>query len=248
SVGLKDYHWTIEYHQTQAWLARQGYQRAVDQRRLALPPEKELELRKLFTALPVWKDLKFQNLPVHQNPLDLWMIQQIIYEVQPDFIVTTGAGSEGFVIYLGQTLDGLKLESARNLNVSLQALTFQFSTHFLVRKYIQFLHEDPKDPATAAAIAAKIKGRKTMVVLDSDHTAEHVLQELRLYGAMVSPASYLILQNTRLDAAPGQPESGTYEALRQFLRGDEIGKLFEPDPSREALIFTLNAGGWLRRK
>jgi hypothetical protein len=50
-----------------------------DDRRLHISPEKELELRKLYTALPLWDNVRFQNVPLNKNPLDLWMTQQIVF-------------------------------------------------------------------------------------------------------------------------------------------------------------------------
>jgi hypothetical protein len=95
SVGLKEYERTAEYRETQMWLARQGFQKAVEDRNLQLPPAKQQELMKLFEQLPAWQNLRFQNIKTAENPLDLWMVQQIIYEVQPDFIVATGASYGG---------------------------------------------------------------------------------------------------------------------------------------------------------
>jgi cephalosporin hydroxylase len=244
SAGFKEYEQTLEYRENQTWLARQGYQKAVDARLAQLPPDKERELRKLFTSLPVWNNLRFQNIRIQKSPLDLWMIQQILYEVHPDFVVVTGTGTGGFAVYLAQTLDGLNLPGSRILTIGKAGPAPEASNHFLSKKYVEYLRGDSIDQALASAIASRVKGRKTVVILDSDHTQEHVIQELHLYAPLVNSGSYIIVQDTESVQDPSQE---SYEAVRQFLN-EGAGSQFELDPTREMAVFTLNPGGWLRRK
>jgi cephalosporin hydroxylase len=244
SAGLKEYEQTLAYRENQTWLARQGYQKAVDTRLAQLPPDKERELRKLFTSLPVWNNLHFQNIPIQKSPLDLWMIQQILYETHPGFVVVTGTGTGGFAVYLAQILDGLNLPNARILSIGKGDPAPAASNHFLSRKYIEYLRGDSSDPAVASTVATRVKGRTTVVILDSEHTQEHVIQELHLYAPLVNSGSYVIVQDTQSVQDPSQE---SYEAVRQFL-SEEAGRQFEQDPTREMAVFTLNPGGWLRRK
>ena len=95
----------------------------------------------------------------------------------------------------------------------------------------------------------RVAGRKTLVALDSDHSMQHVLRELRLYSPMVSRSSYLIVEDTHLDGVPTHPEQGAgpLAAVLEFLA--EGGRRdFELDLTRESTAMTFNPGGWLRRK
>ncbi|MDP8982944.1 MAG: cephalosporin hydroxylase family protein [Acidobacteriota bacterium] len=79
--------------------------------------------------------MKFQNVPIIKNPLDLWMLQQIAYEVQPDFVVETGTWYGGSALYWAHTLNGMGLEKARVLTVDIQDFTNQgASAHPLWKK------------------------------------------------------------------------------------------------------------------
>ena len=100
--------------------------------------------------------------------------------------------------------------------------------------------------STAAAVLAQ-KGRRVIVNLDSDHSMGHVLQELRMYAPMVSPGSYIAVEDTHLDGVPTHPEQGPgpMAAVLQFLSENHD---FEQDFSREAMVMTSYPGGWLRRK
>jgi len=85
-----------------------------------------------------------------------------------------------------------------------------------------------------------------MVVLDSDHHRDHVLAELRTYSALVTPGSYLIVEDTNINGHPVLMRSGAgpQEAVEAFL-ADRAP--FERDRSREKFFLTFNQGGWLRR-
>jgi cephalosporin hydroxylase len=249
SVGLKEYEQTAEYRETQMWIAREGFRKVIEARRLQLPPAKEQELMQLFRGLPVWQELRFQNVKVARNPLDLWMLQQIVYEVQPDFVVETSTGEGGSALYLANALHSMRLERSRVLVVSTRNPSTGASGHFLWKQYVESFQGNSTDPAIVSRVVARVKGGKTVVALDSDHAMDHVLQELRLYSPLVGRGSYLVVGSTHLDGVPTQPGfgPGPYEAVRRFLEEGE-GKEFEKDLSREMMVFTFSPGGWLRRK
>jgi cephalosporin hydroxylase len=249
AVGLKEYEQTTAYREARLGLAQEGFRKLLEQRRLQVPPDKAKELLKLFHALPVWENMWFQNVRLIKNPLDLWMMQQIIYEVQPEFIVETGSWYGGSALYFAHTLNGMGLTNSRVLTVDIGDYIKAATAHPLWKKYIEFFHGSSTDPAIVSQIARRVKGRKTIVTLDSDHSMKHVLEELRMYSPLVTSGSYLVVEDTHLDGIPTHPEQGPgpYAAVQRFL--EEGGtKDFEQDFSRELLVMTFNPGGWLRRK
>ncbi|MDP8982943.1 MAG: cephalosporin hydroxylase family protein [Acidobacteriota bacterium] len=100
-----------------------------------------------------------------------------------------------------------------------------------------------------AKIAQRVKGSRVIVNLDSDHSMAHVLRELRLYAPMVSPGSYIAVEDTHIDAVPTNPAfgPGPMAAVRAFL-AEGGSKDFEQDFTREAMVMTSYPGGWLRRR
>ena len=87
---------------------------------------------------------------------------------------------------------------------------------------------------------------RRMVVLDSDHHADHVLRELLAYRDFVSPGSYLVVEDTNVNGHPVMPEHGPgpHEAVRDFIQQDRD---FEIDPTREKFLLSYFPGGFLRR-
>lgn len=85
-----------------------------------------------------------------------------------------------------------------------------------------------------------------MVVLDSDHSADHVTKELSIYSQFVSQGCYLVVEDTNINGHPVLPEfgPGPAEALEEFLAGN--GQ-FTVDESREKFLLTFNPKGYLRR-
>lgn len=249
SAGLKRYEHTIDYRANKALLARQGYNATVEHLQLQLPPEKALELKKLFARLPVFDKLRFHNVPISQSPFDLWAIQQILWEVQPDFVVATGTGAGGLPLYLAQTLDGLGLEKSRILAVDPGTPVQEATQHFLRRKYVEFLKGEPTAPELVSTIQKQVRGKNVVVLLNAGQDADRVLAQLHAYAPLVSSGSYLIVEYTEADALAGKVDSehSPYEVVQQFL-GEETGRAFEADRGREMALFTRNTGGWLRRR
>jgi cephalosporin hydroxylase len=249
SIGFKDYEQTAEFRELRTSMIREGLGKATIERDIQVPPAMQLELRKLFEGLPVWSGLKFQNVPLTKNPLDLWMAQQILYEVRPEFVIETGTGQGGSALYWANALHGMGLDRARVLTVDAADRTQEAAKNFLWKKYVEFIRGGSTEPAVVARIAARVRGSRTVVILDSDLASDIVLAELRAYAPLVSRGGYLIVQNTSLDRMPSHSNSGPgpYHAVSRFLAGT-AGADFETDTGREMMLLTRNPGGWLRRK
>ena len=169
---------TVVGHDVAIERARQGYLRLLEMRQLQLPRDKQNDMMKLFHDIPVWRHMWFHNVQIDKNPLDLWMMQQVIYEVQPEFIVETGTALGGSALYWAHTLNGMGLENSRVLTVDINELPATAPTHPLWKKYVTFFRGSSTDPAIVAQIRQRVRGHKTLVTLDSDHSMKHVLNDL----------------------------------------------------------------------
>lgn len=111
------------------------------------------------------------------------------------------------------------------------------------------------DPVTVEWVREMVAGRRCMVSLDSDHSADHVAAEITAYAPLVSPGCYLVVEDGVIAWLPDdvlyghgcQIYTGTVlEAIEQTLPGDER---FERDTEIEAMFpATMYPAGWWRRR
>jgi cephalosporin hydroxylase len=103
-------------------------------------------------------------------------------------------------------------------------------------------------PEIHARVVEFVGGRSpVLVILDSDHSRDHVLEEMGLYGPLVTPGSYMIVEDTNINGHPVLPQfgPGPMEALDDFL--SESAE-FEIDDDREKFFLTFNPRGFLRKR
>ena len=249
SAAFRDYEHSAHYRLEQLEAANKNYEEALRKRRSMFPAEEQKEIMKIFHDLGIWDDLKFHGVRIVKNPLDLWMMQQIIYDVRPDFIVETGASHGGSSLYWAQTLNGLGLTESRVITIDLEDNTAEARKDPLWDRYVTFLLGNSTDPGIVAEITELTQGSTVIVCLDSDNTMQHVLDELNAYSPLVSSGSYVVVEDTYYDAVLERPDlgPGPAAAVQAFL-SQGGSERFELDLSRESLILTSNPGGWLRRK
>jgi cephalosporin hydroxylase len=188
----------------------------------------------------IWEATRYRGITTWKCPLDLWVYQEIITEVQPGVVVETGTGFGGSALFLADLCETLGHGQVFTIDIADRAVQVE---HSRLTKLIG----SSADPAIRDLVLGQIPANEpVMVILDSDHTADHVLAELRLWGDVVTPGSYLIVEDTNINGHPVLPSfgPGPAEAVTSFLpeRPD-----FTVDDSREKFLITWNPGGFLRR-
>ena len=110
---------------------------------------------------------------------------------------------------------------------------------------LTYLTGSSVDDQVVARIRSLIAPNETvMVILDSDHSKEHVLAELRAYAPLVSDGCYLIVEDTVASVEEWEPGADPLGALDEFLAETDA---FTVDHKCEKFLMTLNPGGYLRR-
>jgi cephalosporin hydroxylase len=227
---------------------QKAFEEIVARRDVKMPLEKQKEIAKLFHDLKVWQNMWFLGIPIQKNPCDLWMMQQIIYETKPDVIIETGTFRGGSALYFAHTLEGIGLANSQVITVDIEDACHEAAALSLWQKHVQFILGSSTDPEVVEQIRQKCRGQRVLVVLDSVHEMDHVIKELEFYAPLVSPGSYLVVEDTNSDGVPVFPGSvGPTAALQVFLPTPE-GRHFTQDVSREAMVLTFNPGGWLKRE
>jgi cephalosporin hydroxylase len=177
--------------------------------------------------------------PVLKCPLDLWVYQELLAELRPAVIVELGTYRGGSALFFAQICELLEAGEV----ITIDAVPAPVPDH----DRITYVTGSSVSLRSVARVRAAIDGRgPVMVVVDSNHTRDHVLAELRLYADLVTVGSYLVVEDTNINGHPVLPGNGPgpTEAVAAFLREDDR---FEVDRSREKHLITMHPGGFLRR-
>jgi cephalosporin hydroxylase len=189
-----------------------------------------------------------------QNPMDVWITQEIIHEVKPDFVVEAGTAMGGSAV-LWAMIAREENPRARVITIDILDRTADARKLPIFKERVDFLLGSSTAPEIVAEVKRRVDGHKVVVLLDSDHHKGHVLNELRAYADIIQPGGYLIVQDSNINGHPifldqgylaadysGQP--GPWEAVMEFVKTDDRFKI---DLSRERLMLTMNPHGFLKR-
>ena len=146
--------------------------------------------------------------PIIQHPQDIVALQEVIMEVQPDLIIETGIAHGGSLILsasmqelldIAAPLSGMKREVV-GIDIEIRPHNrTAIEAHPMYRK-ITMLEGSSTAPEIVEQVQAIASKHKTiMVLLDSCHTEDHVLEEMELYGPLVSMGSYMVVYDTLVE-------------------------------------------------
>ncbi|MDQ6782160.1 MAG: cephalosporin hydroxylase family protein [Actinomycetota bacterium] len=187
-----------------------------------------------------WRNTSYRGVPIMKCPLDLWQYQEVISALRPDLIIETGIADGGGAYYLGDLCDTVGNGRVVSIDIELASVLPDHDR-------VTYLKGSSISPEIVAKVRALAPPDGTiMVILDSDHSRDHVRRELEMYAPMVTVGSYAIVEDTNVHGHPALPSypPGPMEGLRDFLNGTDA---FEIDRNCERFMMTFNPSGYLRR-
>ena len=212
------------------------------------PPVARFLARQFFRSFfyskhATWMNTHWMGAPVVKSPLDMWVYQEILFAVKPDIIIECGTNRGGSAYYLGAVCD--LIGKGKILTIDIEDLIAQGS-HPRHERATYVIGSSTSDETVQKVRNFAAGAETVLVVLDSDHTRDHVLNEMRIYGEMVTRGSYMIVEDSCLNGNPINPASGPgpAEAIELYLRETDA---FVTDSSREKYFMTFNPGGFLER-
>ena len=192
---------------------------------------------------PILNNTRWHGIVLQKCPLDLFSYQEIMYEVKPKLIVETGTLHGGSALWLA---DMMSLIHGWGKQWNVISVDIKQEINLPIHPRIKYLRGSSVSDEIISIIK-RLLLTPVMVILDSDHRAEHVYKELDIYSQFVTPGSYLIVEDTDANGHPILPRfgPGPMEALKSWLPNHPE---FEIDKSREKFLLTMNPDGYLRRK
>jgi len=188
----------------------------------------------------IWNNTYWLGVQVGKCPFDMWIYQEIINDTRPDVIIESGTGRGGSTLFFASCCDLVNNGRVVSIDISDQSSKPK-------HERITYL----RGSSVSAEIINSVKQSlsdtdEVLVVLDSDHSKEHVLKELNTYGRYVTAGSYIIVEDTNAGGHPVKKGHypGPMEAVREFVRTNPS---FTIDKSKEKFLLTFNPNGYLKK-
>jgi len=208
--------------------------------------------------------------PIIQYPQDMIAVQEIMWEVKPDLVIETGIAHGGSLIMSASLLAMLEYCDAANTGQTINpakptskvlAIDIDIRDHnreaieaHPMSNRIQMIQGSSVDQGIVDQVRSIAKDyKRVLVCLDSNHTHDHVLDELKAYAPLVTSGSYCIVFDTIVDDVPTDmypdrswgPGNSPKSALREYL-GDH--KEFAIDTAVDnKLLISVAPHGYLKR-
>ena len=198
----------------------------------------------------------WMGVPIIQLPADIIATQEVVWATKPDVIIETGVARGGSVLFMASLLELIGKGTVIGVDIEIRAHNRDSIERHPMAKRVVLIEGPSTEPATLTKVAAAIPAdASVMVVLDSDHSRDHVLAELRTYGPLVTKGCYLVVADTILGHfdANQTPRNRSkvwikgnepLSALEAYLKETDR---FEVDPVINGkLILSSSPGGYLR--
>ncbi|MES1165831.1 MAG: CmcI family methyltransferase [Verrucomicrobiota bacterium] len=198
--------------------------------------------------------------PIIQLPEDIIRIQEAIHEVRPDVIVETGVAHGGSLVLYASLFKAMGRGRVIGVDIDIRAHNRKAIEAHPLSPFITLI----EGSSTAADVVSRVRGQikpgeTVLVVLDSNHTRQHVLDELDSYHGLVTPGSYIVatdgVMRDLTDVPRGQPgwsHDNPAEAAETWVRSHPEFELAPPRwPFNESTLsrsVTHWPSAWLMRK
>jgi cephalosporin hydroxylase len=192
--------------------------------------------------------------PIIQLPQDMMAMQEIIWQVKPDLVIECGIAHGGSIIYYASLLELQGHGEVLGIDRDIRPHNREAIESHPMFKRISMIEGSSVDLAVVEQVRALAAGKKVILVLDSNHTHEHVLEELRLYAPLVSVDSYCVVMDTVVEDMPASlfgdrpwaPGDNPKTAVHAWLKTHPE---FEIDHAMDAkLAVSVAPHGYLRRR
>ena len=206
-----------------------------------------------YTYLWSW-----MGVPIIQMPADVMATQEVIWATKPDVIIETGVARGGSVLFMASLLEIIGKGKVIGVDIDIRAHNRETIAAHPMCKRVEMVEGGSVDDVTLKKVKALIpKNATVMVVLDSDHSRDHVLAECRAYAPLVTSGCYMVVADTLLghmedDNAPRKRSkiwlkgNEPLSALSDFMAENDE---FEVDEVLNGkLVLSSSPGGYIRRK
>jgi cephalosporin hydroxylase len=197
--------------------------------------------------------------PIIQLPQDVFAMQELIWSIQPDLIIETGIAHGGSLIFSASMLE-LNAACGGPADAEVLGIDIDIRAHNRVAieahpmfKRISMIQGSSIAPEIIEQVRARAAGKqRVLVCLDSNHTHDHVLSELKAYAPLTSVGSYCVVFDTAIEEVPAEmsdnrpwgPGDNPKTAVWEFLKTTDRFEIDQEIPNK--LMITVAPDGYLK--
>lgn len=175
--------------------------------------------------------------PIIQLPEDMMRIQEVIYQIKPDVIIETGIAHGGSLIFYADLCKCMNRGKVIGIDVEIRPHNRKAIEKHELFEYITLFEGDSVDRKIVDGVISMVKpGENVIVILDSNHTKQHVLNELHAYAGIVSVGSYIVACDGIMGSIVGAPRSSNdwlwnnpKAAAEEFIKSNDDFIIEEPE-------------------
>ena len=176
--------------------------------------------------------------PIIQLPDDMIRLQEVIYAVQPDVLIETGVAHGGSLIFYASLFEAMGKGRVIGVDIEIRPHNRAAIEAHAMNKRIELVEGSSVEASVLDQVRRQLAPTDTtLVVLDSNHSKDHVLAELRVYGEMVSIGSWIVATDGVMEDVAGAPRTNPdwtwnnpRQAALQFVAEDPRFVIQEPIP------------------
>lgn len=198
--------------------------------------------------------------PIIQLPEDIVRTQEVIYNLKPDVIVETGIAHGGSLIFYASLFKAMGKGRVIGIDIDIRPHNRKAIEEHELFEYLTLVEGSSTDPTIVSKVKSLIKpNEKVLVILDSDHSYQHVTNELEAYHDLVTKDSYIVATDGIMRDVADAPRAGKdwetdnpSNAAEDFVKKHPEFVLEEPkwNFNESALYGNLThyPNAWLKRK
>jgi cephalosporin hydroxylase len=148
--------------------------------------------------------------PIIQLPEDMIRIQEVIYRVKPDVVIETGVAHGGSLIFYASLFKAMGKGRVIGIDIEIRPHNRKAIESHDLFEYITLVEGSSIDPAIVERVKSLVRpGERVLVMLDSNHTRDHVLAELEAYSPLVAAGSYIVAADGIMADLAGAPRTSS---------------------------------------
>ena len=195
------------------------------------------------------------GLPIIQMPEDILITQEILWDTKPDFVIEAGIAWGGGIAMYASFLEIMGRGKVFGIDLTIPLHNRNRIMSLPVSDRIELIEGSSVDQKIYNKISSEIpQNSNVLLILDSNHTHDHVLEELKLWSPLITKGNVIIVSDTIVESIPEQTHrirpwghgNNPMTAMRAFL--ENRNDFLATNKYSDKTVISYNPSGYLLKK